>query len=106
MTQLRWVLLLFIAWAGFSVLPAKAEEEGAIREPAVITNKFNATRNRFELSLFPYDTTFRNLYVQHTWAMHAGVGYHVFDWLAVEGFGGYVFKNGDTVTTTILRSVS
>lgn len=86
--------------------PANAQEEPIIKEPPVITNKWNSTQNRLEIALFPYDLTIRNLYVRHPWAAHASLGYHFFDWLGVEGFGGYVFMKGDSVTTEILKSVS
>jgi outer membrane beta-barrel protein len=77
-----------------------------LNEPDVITNKWNSTKNKFELSLFPYDTTFHNLYVQHPYAIHGSVGYHFFDWLAFETFGGYVIIRGDTQTADILKAVS
>lgn len=111
MTQLRpafvtaaalWVCLMPL----FSVAAEESTEEPLIYAPSVLESKWNATQNRFELSVFPYDVTFRNIYVQHPYAAHASVGYHIWDFLAVEAFGGYVFVSEDTQTTSILRSVA
>jgi outer membrane beta-barrel protein len=111
MTQLRRALITAITWVFLASSLSLASEGPSSDEPLlnaapVLTGKWSATHNRFEFSLFPYDVTFRNTYVQVPYAAHASVGYHIFDFLSVEAFGGYAFVREDTQTTTILRSVA
>lgn len=69
-----------------------------------LTNNKISTQNKFEFSAFLYDFTFRNLYTTSLFTAHAGVGYHFFDWLALEAYGGYVFVQGNTTTGEALRT--
>jgi outer membrane beta-barrel protein len=79
-------------------VPAAAAADGAafqrIEERApragtpLIANKLYPMSGRFELGL-TFDTSFGDKYVDHIGG-HANVGYHLFDWLAFEAFGGYL----------------
>jgi outer membrane beta-barrel protein len=79
-------------------VPAAAAADGAafqrIEERApragtpLIANKLYPMSGRFELGL-TFDTSFGDKYVDHIGG-HANVGFHLFDWLAFEGFGGYL----------------
>lgn len=54
----------------------------------LIANKLYPMSGRFEFGL-TFDTSFADKYVDHIGG-HANVGFHLFDWLAFEGFGGYL----------------
>ena len=54
----------------------------------LISNKLYPMQYRFELTGI-FDYSFNDKYVQHTGGSGA-VAFHLFDWLALEGFGGYL----------------
>lgn len=54
----------------------------------LIANKLYSMQYRFELTGI-FDYSFNDKYVQHTGGSGA-VAFHLFDWLALEGFGGYL----------------
>lgn len=54
----------------------------------LIANKLYPMSGRFEFGL-TFDASFGDKYVDHIGG-HANVGFHLFDWLAFEGFGGYL----------------
>ncbi len=53
-----------------------------------IANKLYPMQNRFEFT-GAFDISYADKYVEHLGG-HASVGFHLFDWLAFEGFGGYL----------------
>jgi outer membrane beta-barrel protein len=55
----------------------------------LIQNKLYPMGFRLELSGF-FDRSFNDKYVVHTGG-HGTLGFHIFDFLAVEGFGGYLY---------------
>jgi outer membrane beta-barrel protein len=59
----------------------------------LISNKLYPMQFRFEFSGM-FDLSYADKYVDHIGG-HAGVGFHIFDFLAVEGFGGYL-AGGET----------
>jgi outer membrane beta-barrel protein len=67
----------------------RIEERAPRAGTPLIANKLYPMSGRFELGL-TFDTSFGDKYVDHIGG-HANVGYHLFDWLAVEAFGGYLF---------------
>lgn len=66
----------------------RVEERAARSGTPLIANKLYPMQYRFELTgLFDY--SFNDKYVQHTGGSGA-LAFHLFDWLALEGFGGYL----------------
>ncbi len=62
---------------------------------AIVGKRF-PTRGRFELALFPLDFSVAEPFVAQPYALHGTAGYHIFDWFAVEVYGGYVPVSGET----------
>lgn len=54
----------------------------------LIANKLYPMSGRFEFT-GNFDISYADKYTEHIGG-HAGVGFHLFDWLAFEGFGGYL----------------
>ncbi len=65
----------------------------------LIANKLYPMSGRFELGA-TFDVSFGDKYVDHIGG-HANVAYHIFDFLALEGYGGYLY--GDE--TGIVKNV-
>ncbi|MDP2340381.1 MAG: outer membrane beta-barrel domain-containing protein [Deltaproteobacteria bacterium] len=106
------VAVLFVAAPAFAQDDAPPDDKGAKNETVVtpeagdasefqrveerapragtplISNKLYPMQYRFELTGF-FDISYADKYVDHLGG-HAGVGFHLFDWLAFEGFGGYL----------------
>jgi outer membrane beta-barrel protein len=66
----------------------RIEERAPRPGTPLIANKLYPMSGRFEFGL-TFDTSFGDKYVDHIGG-HANVGFHLFDWLAFEGFGGYL----------------
>lgn len=92
------VVLSLPAWAQSEAPPAAAADATAAdyqrvdeRSPRdgtpLIANKLYPMAGRFEFN-GSFDISYANKYTDYVGG-HAGVGFHLFDWLAFEGFGGY-----------------
>lgn len=68
----------------------------------LINKKFPVAK-KMEISTFVLDATLRNIYVKNNYALHLGVGYHFFDFLLVEVYGGYVFSQNETNIIQYIR---
>lgn len=69
----------------------------------VVRGKKHATQNRMELGAFVFNTSLRNVFVEHPYAAQLAVGYHVFDWLQLQLVGGYVFSRRETSALRQIR---
>lgn len=88
---------------------ADAAQDGAAfvrieeREPRegtpLIANKLYPMSGRFEFGL-NFDASFGDKYVDHIGG-HASVGYHLFDFLAIEGFGGYLVGDETGIVSNV-----
>jgi outer membrane beta-barrel protein len=112
-------------------LPAVAEEEAAEAKPAeakpaeaapaadggafqridereprpgtpLIANKLYPMGGRFEFSGM-FDISYADKYTDHLGG-HGAVGFHVFDWLAFEGFGGYLVGDDTGIVDNVRRT--
>jgi outer membrane beta-barrel protein len=70
----------------------------------IVSGKNYSIQNRFEVGVFVYDTSLRNVFVNHPYAAHLALGYHLFEWLQLQAVGGYVFSHGETSTLTQIRA--
>lgn len=77
----------------------RAEDRSPKDGTPLIANKLYPMQFRFEGSGF-FDYSYADKYVQHLGG-HGSLVFHLFDWLALEGFGGYLV--GDE--TNILEKV-
>lgn len=80
---------------GFQRVAERAPRDGT----PLIAQKLYPMQFRFELTgIFNY--SFNDKYVQHTGGSGA-LTFHMFDWLAVEGFGGYLVANEPRIMETV-----
>jgi outer membrane beta-barrel protein len=108
-----WQATIIILYISFSVFSAYAESFNEIapdkpipKNANLIEKKRFITKNKVELSAFLYDFTFLNKFVTHPYALHAGIGYHFFDWLALETMGGYVIVKEESDILKEIRDIS
>lgn len=66
----------------------RVEERAPRPGTPLISNKLYPMAGRFEFT-GNFDISYADKYVEHLGG-HAGIGFHLFDWLAFEGFGGYL----------------
>ncbi len=66
----------------------RVEERAPRPGTPLIANKLYPMQYRLELTGV-FDYSFNDKYVQHTGG-HGAIAFHLFDWLALEGFGGYL----------------
>ena len=66
----------------------RVEERAPRAGTPLISNKLYPMQYRVEFTGF-FDISYADKYVDHLGG-HVGVGFHLFDWLALEGFGGYL----------------
>ncbi len=69
----------------------RTEERAPRAGTPLIQNKLYPMRFRLEVTGF-FDYTLNDKYV-HGIGGNLALGFHIFDWLAVEGFGGYLVSN-------------
>jgi hypothetical protein len=72
----------------------------------VLQGKKFATKGRFEIGAFFFDTSFRNVLVKHPYAAHFAAGYHIVDCLQLETVGVYVFYHDETNLIKRVRALS
>lgn len=65
----------------------------------LIANLLYPMQNRLEFTGF-FDFSYADKYVEHLGG-HGALTYHVFDWLAVEGFGGYWAGDETNIAKTV-----
>jgi outer membrane beta-barrel protein len=92
--------------------PTAAPDDGAAfqrieeREPRsgtpLIANKLYPMQGRFELAGM-FDISYADKYVEHLGG-HAAVAYHLFDWLALEGYGGYLVGDETGIVKNVRRT--
>jgi len=124
--------LLPCVLALLAALPASAEDEQKPAEPApaaaapatldngaafqrieereprpgtpLIANKLYPMAGRLELAGF-FDLSYADKYVEHLGG-HGAVAYHLFDWLALEGYGGYLVGDETGIVKNVRRTDS
>lgn len=82
----------------------RTEERAPKPGTPLIANKLYPLQGRLELSAL-FDYSFNDKYVQHLGGQ-AAVAYHLFDWLAFEGFGGYLVGDETTIAGNVRRAGS
>jgi outer membrane beta-barrel protein len=65
----------------------------------IIANKLYPMAFRFEFG-GDFDISYGDKFVEHTGGS-GRIGFHVFDWLAIEGFGGYLAGNESSIATFV-----
>jgi outer membrane beta-barrel protein len=65
----------------------------------LIYNKLYPMQFRFEGTGF-FDYSLANKYIEHLGG-HGGLTFHIFDWLAVEGFGGYLVADETNIAKRV-----
>lgn len=65
----------------------------------LIANKLYPMSGRFEVGAL-FDYSFNDKYVQHLGGQGA-LAYHLFDWLAIEGFGGYLLGDETNIAKNV-----
>jgi outer membrane beta-barrel protein len=70
----------------------------------LIANKLYPMQGRFELGAF-FDISYADKYVDHLGG-HGTVAYHLFDWLALEGYGGYLVGDETGIVNNVRRTDS
>lgn len=70
----------------------------------LISNKLYPMQFRLEFTGF-FDMSYADKYVEHLGG-HGALTFHVFDWLAVEGFGGYLVGDETNITKRVRDPVN
>jgi outer membrane beta-barrel protein len=78
--------------AKFERVGERAPREGT----PLIANKLYPMQFRVEIGA-DFDLSYGDKYVEHTGGS-GRIGFHLFDWLALEGFGGYLVGNESSIT--------
>jgi outer membrane beta-barrel protein len=65
----------------------------------IIENKLHPMDGKIEIN-GAFDLSFGNKYISHLGG-HLGLAYHVFDWLGVELFGGYLVGSESNITKSV-----
>jgi outer membrane beta-barrel protein len=65
----------------------------------IIENKLHPMDGKIEVN-GAFDLSFGNKYISHLGG-HLGLAYHVFDWLGIEAFGGYLVGNESNITKSV-----
>lgn len=82
----------------------RTEERAPRAGTPLIANKLYPMQGRFEFSGM-FDMSYGDKYVEHIGG-HAGVGYHIFDFLALEAFGGYLAADETGIVDTVRQTGS
>jgi outer membrane beta-barrel protein len=92
--------------------PADVDEESlefvraADRTPRagtpLIANKLYPMQFRFEGSAL-FDMSYGNKYVEH-YGGHLSLNFHIFDWLAIEGFGAYMYSEETNIADKVRQA--
>lgn len=122
-STLRRIAVLFTLLSLLAAAPAFAQEGEAAPGPAgeqgelpnvdlvrapdrtpregtpLIASKLYPMQFRTELTGF-FDFSYANKYVDHLGG-HGALTFHIFDWLAVEGFGGYLVGDETNIAKTV-----
>lgn len=75
--------------------PNRAPREGT----PLISNKLYPMQYRFEFTGM-FDMTYGNKYTQH-YGGHGAIGFHIFDWLQVEAYGGYLAGSETNIASRV-----
>ena len=67
----------------------RIEERAPRAGTPLIANKLYPMQFRLEVGVY-FNMSYADKYVEHRGAS-GSLGFHIFDWLAIEGFGGYMF---------------
>lgn len=73
------------------------------KDAPIVAGRLHDVGGRIELSAFIFDASILNTYVEHPYAAHFGLGYHVFDWLSFETYFGYVVSKKETAVVRRIR---
>lgn len=107
-SALAMILALGFSSAAIAAEPEEMEKgfdavRAVEREPPpgtpLIANKLFPMQFRLEFTGM-FDYSFPDKFISHIGG-HAGVGFHIFDWLAVEGFAGVFYPRELSITKTV-----
>ncbi len=82
----------------------RVEERDPRPGTPLIANKLYPMQGRLELAAL-FDMSYADKYVDHLGG-HAAVAYHFFDWLALEGYGGYLVGDETGIVNNVRRTDS
>lgn len=78
--------------------PDRAPKDGT----PLISNMLYSMQYRLEFTGF-FDFSYGDKYIEHIGG-HGAVGFHVFDWLAIEGFGGYLVGDETNIASRVRQT--